>query len=64
VDLTPYQRQDFEEALRDAQTVLENLFWGWLLGHVGCDRLYFEELMISELDGPGDEPDNTPGVES
>jgi hypothetical protein len=48
-------------ALDEAPTVLEAMLWGWLLGHPDAKRLYFEELMITDLVGPGDVPDDFEG---
>ena len=60
--LTSWQRDNFERGLRDARTVLEALFFGWLLGMKGAERLYFEELIITPLDeGSGDVPDDFVG---
>lgn len=39
-------------ALEDAPTVLESFFWGWLAGEVPAS-MYFEELAITTLAGPG-----------
>lgn len=44
---------DFQEALEAAPTVLESFFWGWLCGVPNCEHLYFEELAITDLRGPG-----------
>jgi len=44
-----------------APTLLENLLWGWLLGHLSPD-VYFEELVITDLRGPGHLPDDFQGV--
>ncbi len=56
------QRDTFEESLRCAPTLLEVSFWGWMLGYPGAQRIYFEELTITDLVGPGHLPDNFPGV--
>ncbi len=55
-------RDVFEESLRQAPTLLENLFWGALLGYTGGWHIYIEELMISDLVGPYNEPDNFVGI--
>jgi hypothetical protein len=59
--LTPWQRENYERGLRDARTVLEALFFGWLLGMPGGERLYTEELIITPLEGPGGVPDDFVG---
>jgi hypothetical protein len=61
MDLSPDVRARFELAMHEAPTLLEDLFWGWLLGHAKWD-LYAEELMITPLQGPGYVPDDFPGV--
>lgn len=60
VDLTPQQRQVFDQAATDAPTLLESLFWGWLAG-LSSAELYFEELAITDLWGPYNVPDDFPG---
>jgi hypothetical protein len=52
--LTKRQRDGMARALLAAPTVLENLFFGWLLG-IGREDLFLAELMsedIWELDLP------------
>lgn len=53
----PEERAMFAIALNTAPTVLEALFWGWLCGHPGAERLLFEELLIVDFDedAPGGE---------
>lgn len=62
MDLTPDPgRVLAARAVLDAPTVLENLFWGWIAGISSFD-LYFDELCITCLSGPGHLPDDFPGV--
>jgi hypothetical protein len=42
-----------------ASTYLEFLFWNAV--YVGRWEQYLAELMITDLEGPGDEPDDFPG---
>ena len=48
-------------ALDAAPTLLENFFWGMVLGYPGAAELYFEELAITDLRGPGHLTDDEPG---
>jgi hypothetical protein len=61
MDLSPDVREAFTAAMNEAPTLLEDLFWGWLLGHAPA-TLYLEELAITQLTGPGYVPDDFPGV--
>lgn len=47
-------------SLDQAPTLLENYLWGCMLG-VTSWELYLEELAITTLEGPGNEPDNFEG---
>ncbi len=57
----PEELAMFARALNTAPTVLEALFFGWLLGLPGGERLFWEELLISPLEGPGNVPDDFVG---
>ncbi len=48
-------------ALDAAPTLLENYFWGMVLGYPGVAEQYFEELEITDLRGPGHLTDDEPG---
>ena len=48
-------------SLEAAPTLLENHFWGALLG-VTSWQTYFDELSITTLEGPGGEPDDFEGI--
>lgn len=37
-----------------APTVLESMFWNWMMGGPNGWEIYAEELIISDLRGPGD----------
>lgn len=54
------ERRFFQAALDSAPTLLENYFWAFLLG-AGTVEQYVDELLISELEGPGGVPDDTQG---
>lgn len=58
MDLTAEQRVAFEHGLNNAKTVLDALFYGWLLHLPGSARLFWEEIQIVELGGPGNEVDD------
>ena len=60
--LTEWQRQNFEAAMHSAPTLLEVMFWGFLLQLPGAERVWLEELLIWPLDeGRGDVPDDYRG---
>lgn len=44
-----------------APTVLESMFWNWMMGGPRGFELYFEELIISDLRGPGDQTEDFVG---
>ncbi len=58
--LTEPHRAAMWRSLDTAPTLLENMFWGALLGVTPWET-YLEELTITPLDGPGHEPDNFEG---
>lgn len=62
--VTPFERQyheGFDRAFEDATTLLENLFWSWMMGAPRGAELYFKELSASDLRGPGYIADDFPG---
>jgi hypothetical protein len=60
---TPFERQydGFDQAFEDATTLLENMFWSWMMGAPRGAELYLEELAITPLGGPGYLPDDFQG---
>lgn len=55
------QRHLFQEAAKNAPTLLETYFWAWLGGYHA--DIYFQELAITALDGPGHLTDDFRGSE-
>jgi hypothetical protein len=51
--ITPWQRDNYRRALERAPNVIETLFWSYLLGYAGAERLFWEELVITDFEGPG-----------
>lgn len=49
---------DLMKAVATAPTDLEAMFWS-ALADPTCWAPYLEELIIVDLEGPGDEPDDT-----
>ncbi|MES2384520.1 MAG: hypothetical protein V4593_08220 [Pseudomonadota bacterium] len=49
--------QQLEVCLERAPTLLENLFWGWMLGFAPASD-YLDELVITDLRGHGNVPDD------
>jgi hypothetical protein len=60
VGLTDADRDRLDACLAVAPTILENLFFAWLLGFSSWES-YADELLITDLLGPGDEPDDFAG---
>ena len=60
MDLNPETEALLVDALHAAPTLLENLYWGWLLGLSSAND-YLSELAITSLVGPGYLPDDFPG---
>jgi hypothetical protein len=54
------ERRFFQAALDTAPTLLESYFWGFLFGCSSVE-MYLDELLISDLEGPGDVPDDSQG---
>lgn len=59
--LAPWQRENYERAMHAAPTLLEVMFWGFLLQLPGAERVWLEELIITPLEGPGGVPDDFAG---
>lgn len=60
-DLVTPERASALRALDNAPTVLEALFWGMVLGHPRADELYLAELIVTDLVGYGNVPDDFRG---
>lgn len=45
----------------EAPTVLETMFWSWMMGAPNGFAIYAEELIISDLRGPGDQTEDFVG---
>ncbi len=57
----PEERAAHAAAFAAAPTLLESLFWAAINQMPLGWELYLNELAITELEGPGDEPDNFAG---
>lgn len=59
--MTFERRYDFDAAFEAAPTLLESMFWSWMMGAPNGAALYFAELEITSLGGPGYVADNFRG---
>ena len=57
----PDTTRALERCSNGARTLLETMMWGWLLGQLPA-AVYFQELEITQLDGPGYVTDDFEGV--
>jgi hypothetical protein len=58
---TPAHRAAVLRSLDESTTLLENMFWAFVLGYPNASDQYFDELVITDLVGPGHLPDDAPG---